>query len=129
MERFYTDVLGLMVTDQGEGRAGMHLTFMSGNVTRCRHAPSRRRCVTQTAYPDAYRIGSSPFIVDCDPRPQSLTSRRRNRGWHPTYPKSSGSEGRERSRYRTVARNGCSSDNPPDYGFRRRLPADRPFLP
>jgi catechol-2,3-dioxygenase len=31
MERFYTEVLGLMVTDQGEGRAGMHLTFMSGN--------------------------------------------------------------------------------------------------
>lgn len=31
MERFYTEVLGLMVTDHGEGRAGMHLTFMSGN--------------------------------------------------------------------------------------------------
>ena len=31
MERFYTEVLGLMVTDQGQGRAGMHLTFMSGN--------------------------------------------------------------------------------------------------
>lgn len=31
MQRFYTEVLGLMVTDQGEGRAGMHLTFMSGN--------------------------------------------------------------------------------------------------
>jgi catechol 2,3-dioxygenase len=31
MERFYTEVLGLMVTDHGEGRSGMHLTFMSGN--------------------------------------------------------------------------------------------------
>src|SRR3954465_2868735 len=31
MERFYTEVLGLMVTDHGEGRAGMHLTFLSGN--------------------------------------------------------------------------------------------------
>ena len=31
MERFYTEVLGLMITDHGEGRAGMHLTFMSGN--------------------------------------------------------------------------------------------------
>jgi catechol 2,3-dioxygenase len=31
MERFYTEVLGLMVTDHGEGRGGAHLTFMSGN--------------------------------------------------------------------------------------------------
>ena len=31
MQRFYTEVLGLVVTDQGEGRGGAHLTFMSGN--------------------------------------------------------------------------------------------------
>lgn len=31
MERFYRDVLGLMVTDQGEGRNGAHLTFMSAS--------------------------------------------------------------------------------------------------
>ena len=31
MEQFYTEVLGLMVTDRGEGRSGMHLTFMSAN--------------------------------------------------------------------------------------------------
>jgi catechol 2,3-dioxygenase len=32
MVKFYTEVLGLMVTDQGPGRApGMHLTFMSGD--------------------------------------------------------------------------------------------------
>ena len=32
MVKFYTDVLGLMVTDQGPGRApGMHLTFMSAD--------------------------------------------------------------------------------------------------
>ena len=32
MVNFYTEVLGLMVTDQGPGRApGMHLTFMSAD--------------------------------------------------------------------------------------------------
>lgn len=31
MRRFYTEVLGLVVTDQGEGRGGAHLTFLSGN--------------------------------------------------------------------------------------------------
>jgi catechol 2,3-dioxygenase len=31
MERFYTEVLGLMVTDHGEGRGGVHLTFLSGS--------------------------------------------------------------------------------------------------
>jgi catechol 2,3-dioxygenase len=31
MQRFYTEVLGLMVTDQGEGRGGVHLTFMSAS--------------------------------------------------------------------------------------------------
>ena len=31
MEHFYTEVLGLMVTDKGEARSGMHLTFLSGS--------------------------------------------------------------------------------------------------
>lgn len=31
MRRFYTEVLGLVVTDQGEGRGGAYLTFLSGN--------------------------------------------------------------------------------------------------
>ena len=31
LERFYTNVLGLMVTDSGAARSGMELTFMSGN--------------------------------------------------------------------------------------------------
>lgn len=31
MRRFYTEVLGLVVTDQGEGRGGMYLTFMSAS--------------------------------------------------------------------------------------------------
>ena len=31
LERFYTTVLGLMVTDSGQARSGMELTFMSGN--------------------------------------------------------------------------------------------------
>ena len=31
MEKFYTTVLGLMITDKGKGRAGVELTFMSGN--------------------------------------------------------------------------------------------------
>ena len=31
LENFYTNVLGLMITDKGEGRAGVELTFLSGN--------------------------------------------------------------------------------------------------
>jgi catechol 2,3-dioxygenase len=31
LEKFYSNVLGLMVTDKGQGRAGVELTFMSGN--------------------------------------------------------------------------------------------------
>ena len=31
LERFYTTVLGLMVTDSGTARSGMELTFMSSN--------------------------------------------------------------------------------------------------
>ncbi|HEY0183133.1 MAG TPA: VOC family protein [Rhodopila sp.] len=32
LERFYTTVLGLMVTDSGQARSGMELTFMSGSA-------------------------------------------------------------------------------------------------
>jgi catechol 2,3-dioxygenase len=31
MRRFYTEVLGLLVTDEGEGRNGAYLTFLSGS--------------------------------------------------------------------------------------------------
>jgi catechol 2,3-dioxygenase len=31
LEKFYTTFLGLMITDKGVGRAGVELTFMSGN--------------------------------------------------------------------------------------------------
>jgi catechol 2,3-dioxygenase len=31
LENFYTTVLGLLITDKGVGRAGVELTFMSGN--------------------------------------------------------------------------------------------------
>jgi catechol 2,3-dioxygenase len=31
LEKFYTEVLGLVVTDKGEGRAGVELTFMSSS--------------------------------------------------------------------------------------------------
>src|SRR5580692_11251858 len=31
LEKFYTNVLGLMVTDKGQARAGFELTFLSGN--------------------------------------------------------------------------------------------------
>src|SRR5262252_9537080 len=61
MQRFYTDVLGLMVTDQGEGRAGMHLTFMSGN------SDNHHQLVLVTGRPDT--SGFNPiqqisFMVD-----------------------------------------------------------------
>src|SRR5262249_17070413 len=61
MERFYTEVLGLMVTDHGEGRAGMHLTFMSGNPQ------NHHQVVLVTGRPDT--AGFNPiqqisFMVD-----------------------------------------------------------------
>ncbi|HEY2619549.1 MAG TPA: VOC family protein [Acetobacteraceae bacterium] len=61
MERFYTEVLGLMVTDHGEGRAGMHLTFMSGNPE------NHHQMVLVTGRPDT--AGFNPiqqisFMVD-----------------------------------------------------------------
>jgi catechol 2,3-dioxygenase len=31
LEKFYTTVLGLLVTDKGAGRSGVELTFLSGN--------------------------------------------------------------------------------------------------
>ena len=61
MQRFYTEVLGLMVTDQGQGRAGMHLTFMSGNPD------NHHQMVLVTGRPDT--AGFNPiqqisFMVD-----------------------------------------------------------------
>jgi catechol 2,3-dioxygenase len=61
MEQFYTEVLGLMVTDQGQGRAGMHLTFMSGN------SDNHHQMVLVTGRPDT--SGFNPiqqisFMVD-----------------------------------------------------------------
>src|SRR5882724_8356617 len=31
LEKFYTNVLGLVITDKGQGRAGVELTFMSSS--------------------------------------------------------------------------------------------------
>jgi catechol 2,3-dioxygenase len=61
MERFYSEVLGLMVTDQGQGRAGMHLTFMSANPS------NHHQLVLVTGRPDT--SGFNPiqqisFLVD-----------------------------------------------------------------
>jgi len=61
MEQFYTNVLGLMVTDQGEGRAGMHLTFMSGN------SQNHHQLVLVTGRPDTSGfnpIQQMSFMVD-----------------------------------------------------------------
>jgi catechol 2,3-dioxygenase len=61
MERFYTEVLGLMVTDQGQGRAGMHLTFMSGNPE------NHHQLVLVTGRPDTSGfnpIQQMSFMVD-----------------------------------------------------------------
>ena len=61
MERFYTEVLGLMVTDHGEGRAGMHLTFMSGNPQ------NHHQLVLVTGRPDTSGfnpIQQMSFMVD-----------------------------------------------------------------
>lgn len=61
MERFYTEVLGLLVTDQGEGRAGMHLTFMSGNPG------NHHQVVLVTGRPDTSSfnpIQQISFVVD-----------------------------------------------------------------
>ena len=61
MERFYTEVLGLLVTDQGEGRGGAHLTFLSGN------RDNHHQVVLVTGRPDT--AGFNPiqqmsFMVD-----------------------------------------------------------------
>ena len=61
MERFYTEVLGLMITDHGEGRAGMHLTFMSGNPE------NHHQMVLVTGRPDTSGfnpIQQMSFMVD-----------------------------------------------------------------
>ena len=61
MEQFYTDVLGLMVTDHGPGRNGVHLTFLSGNKD------NHHQVVLVTGRPDT--AGFNPiqqisFMVD-----------------------------------------------------------------
>jgi len=61
MERFYTEVLGLMVTDQGEGRNGVHLTFLSGNKD------NHHQLVLVTGRPDTSGfnpINQMSFMVD-----------------------------------------------------------------
>ena len=57
MERFYTEVLGLMITDHGEGRSGMHLTFMSGNPQ------NHHQMVLVTGRPDTVRLQPDPADV------------------------------------------------------------------
>jgi len=61
MERFYTEVLGLLVTDQGAGRGGAQLTFLSGN------RDNHHQVVLVTGRPDT--AGFNPiqqisFMVD-----------------------------------------------------------------
>src|SRR3974377_1309750 len=61
MERFYTEGLGLMVPDQGEGRSGMHRTFMSGNPE------NHHQMVLVTGRPDTSGfnpIQQMSFMVD-----------------------------------------------------------------
>jgi catechol 2,3-dioxygenase len=61
MRRFYTEVLGLMVTDEGQGRADMHLTFMSGNPQ------NHHQLVLVTGRPDTSGfnpIQQMSFMVD-----------------------------------------------------------------
>jgi catechol 2,3-dioxygenase len=61
MERFYTEVLGLVVTDQGEARNGMHLTFMSAS------ADNHHQVVLVTGRPDTSGfnpINQISFMVD-----------------------------------------------------------------
>jgi catechol 2,3-dioxygenase len=61
MQRFYREVLGLIVTDEGTGRAGMHLTFMSGNPQ------NHHQLVLVTGRPDTSGfnpIQQMSFMVD-----------------------------------------------------------------
>jgi len=61
MQRFYTEVLGLMVTDQGEGRGGVHLTFMSASPA------NHHQVVLVTGRPDTggfNPINQISFLVD-----------------------------------------------------------------
>jgi catechol 2,3-dioxygenase len=61
MQRFYTEVLGLMVTDQGEGRGGMHLTFMSAS------SANHHQVVLVTGRPDTggfNPINQISFLVE-----------------------------------------------------------------
>jgi catechol 2,3-dioxygenase len=61
MVRFYQEVLGLAVTDQGEGRNGMHLTFMSASPG------NHHQLVLVTGRPDTSGfnpINQISFMVD-----------------------------------------------------------------
>jgi catechol 2,3-dioxygenase len=61
MERFYTTVLGLMVTDSGPGRGGAELTFMSANPG------NHHQMVLVTGRPDTAGfnpINQISFMVD-----------------------------------------------------------------
>lgn len=65
MQRFYTEVLGLMVTDQGMGGVGgVHLTFMSANPA------NHHQVVLVTGRPDTEGfnpINQISFLVDSLP--------------------------------------------------------------
>lgn len=61
LERFYTTVLGLVVTDRGKGRGGVELTFLSGN------SGNHHQLVLVSGRPDT--LGFNPinqisFMVD-----------------------------------------------------------------
>lgn len=61
MRRFYTEVLGLVVTDQGEGRGGAYLTFLSGN------RDNHHQLVLVTGRPDTAGfnpINQISFMID-----------------------------------------------------------------
>jgi catechol 2,3-dioxygenase len=61
LEKFYSEVLGLMVTDKGQGRAGVELTFMSGN------SENHQQLVLVTGRPDTNGfnpIQQISFMVD-----------------------------------------------------------------
>ncbi len=66
MRRFYTEVLGLVVTDQGEGRGGAYLTFLSGNQN------NHHQLVLVSGRPDTSGfnpIQQMSFMIDSLARP------------------------------------------------------------
>jgi catechol 2,3-dioxygenase len=61
MRRFFTEVLGLLVTDEGEGRGGAYLTFLSGS------RDNHHQVVLVTGRPDTAGfnpINQISFMVD-----------------------------------------------------------------